>query len=197
MKKKIAVFASGSGSNYQAIMEDIREKQKDIEVSLLICDKPGAKAVERAKIFGTPVHVFNPKNYQSKAEYESEIRTLLQTAGVDLIILAGYMRLIGETLLTAYEGRILNIHPSLLPAFPGKDAIGQAVRAGVQKTGVTVHYVDSGMDTGKVIAQESLEIEPDEPEEVLQQRIQQIEHRLYPETIYAILESGKGENVNT
>lgn len=197
MKTNIAVFASGNGSNYQAIMEDIQEKKQNVQISVLVCDKAEAKVVERAADFDTRVHVFNPKSYEKKADYEREILAVLQDAGVEWIILAGYMRLIGETLLSSFEDRILNIHPSLLPAFPGKDAIGQALQAGVKVTGVTVHYVDSGMDTGKIIAQEPVRVNVEDTKETLQQRIQQMEHQLYPETIYAVLASGKGENIHS
>lgn len=196
MKKRIAVFASGSGSNYQSIVEAIKQKNQGIEVCLLVCDKPEAKVIERAAFYGTPVHIFNPKSYETKAQYETEIVKVLQETKVEWIILAGFMRLIGETLLSPFEGRIINIHPSLLPEFPGKDAIGQALKAGVRITGVTIHYVDSGMDTGKIIAQEAVKIEPEDTQEVLQKRIQQVEHHLYPETIYALVASEKGENVN-
>lgn len=197
MKKRMAVFASGSGSNYQSIMESLQQQEQPAEVAVLICDKPEAKVLERAAYFKTPVYVFNPKVYKTKADYEKDILRELQKSGVEWIILAGYMRLIGETLLTPYDGRIINIHPSLLPDFPGKDAIGQALQAGVRVTGVTVHYVDSGMDTGKIIAQEPVKIEPDDTSDSLQQRIQRVEHRLYPETINKLLVSGKGENVNS
>lgn len=113
----------------------------------------------------------------------------LQDLEVEWIFLAGYMRLIGETLLSQYEGRIVNIHPSLLPDFPGKDAIGQAYRAGVSKTGVTIHYVDEGMDTGPIIAQEEIERLPEETEEQLKTRIQAVEHRLYPNVINQLMQN--------
>lgn len=195
-KKQIAVFASGSGSNYQAIMEKLAGKEYGYEVALLVCDKPGAKVIARAESFGTPVHVFNPKHYTNKARYENELLSALRDAGVDWIVLAGYMRLIGETLLKPFQDRILNIHPSLLPSFPGKDAVGQAFQAGVKVTGVTVHYVDAGMDTGKIIAQEAVKVKPEDTPDSLQQRIQQIEHHLYPETIQSLLAPEKGEKIN-
>jgi phosphoribosylglycinamide formyltransferase 1 len=180
---KFAVFASGSGSNFQAIVNAVNNGNLRGELTLLICDKPGAKVIERAKNENIPFFVFSPKNYESKADYEKEILLLLKEKDVQFIVLAGYMRLIGETLLSAYEGKIVNIHPSLLPAFPGKDAIGQAIRAGVKVTGVTVHYVDEGMDTGPIIAQKAIEILENDNEITLQEKIHQIEHDLYPKVL--------------
>lgn len=180
--KKIAVFASGSGSNFQAILD----AQLKAEVSLLVCDKPQAFCVERAKAAGVPTFVFQAKDYASKEAYEREILDALN--GVDLIVLAGYMRLIGPTLLQAFEGKIVNIHPSLLPAFPGKDAIGQALEAKVKVSGVTVHFVDAGMDTGPIIAQKAIELSEDETKESLQTKIHQIEHELYPKVIQGLLQ---------
>jgi phosphoribosylglycinamide formyltransferase 1 len=180
---KFAVFASGSGSNFQAIVNAVNNGNLRGELTLLICDKPGAKVIERAKNENIPFFVFSPKNYESKADYEKEILLLLKEKDVQFIVLAGYMRLIGETLLSAYEGKIVNIHPSLLPVFPGKDAIGQAIRAGVKVTGVTVHYVDEGMDTGPIIAQKAIEILEKDNEITLQEKIHQIEHDLYPKVL--------------
>ncbi|WP_407269813.1 phosphoribosylglycinamide formyltransferase [Radiobacillus sp. PE A8.2] len=183
----IAVFASGTGSNFVAIMEAIELGKLDATVSLLVCDKPEVKVLEKAERYGVPVFAFQPKSYPSKQAFEQEIVAQLTEANVAWIVLAGYMRLIGQTLLDAYPSKIVNIHPSLLPAFPGLDAIGQALQAGVQVTGVTIHYVDAGMDTGKIIAQQALSIEPEEDRTSLQQRIQTIEHYLYPQTIQHLL----------
>lgn len=192
--KKIAVFASGSGSNFQAIAVAAQAGTLKAEISLLVCDKPGAFAIDRAEMLGIPAFVISPKSYHSKAAYEAEILQKLTGLEVDLIVLAGYMRLIGQTLLEAYEGKIVNIHPSLLPAFPGKDAIGQALAAGVEKTGVTIHYVDEGMDTGPAIASAAVKIEPGETRETLQKKIQRIEHSLYPEVLEQLL-NGEEEAV--
>lgn len=180
MNQQISVFASGTGSNFDAMMQD--EKIAD-SIVLLVCDKPGAAVVAKAEKFGVATLVLDPKSYPTKQEYEKVIYEKLQALEVEWIFLAGYMRLIGETLLSHYEGRIINIHPSNLPDFPGKDAIGQAYRAGVSETGVTVHYVDEGMDTGPIIAQEQIEMIPGETEEQLKTRIQAVEHRLYPNVI--------------
>ncbi|RKQ34615.1 phosphoribosylglycinamide formyltransferase [Oceanobacillus halophilus] len=181
---KAAVFASGTGSNFQAIMENAN---LPCEISLLICDKPGARVLEKAKKFGVPTFVFKPKEYTNKEEYEKLLVEKLREADVSWVFLAGYMRIVGPTLLSAYEGRIVNIHPSLLPKFPGKDAIGQAFQAGENVTGVTVHFIDEGIDTGPIIAQEPVYILADDTEESLKDRIQKVEHRLYPRVIQKIV----------
>lgn len=182
--KRAAVFASGTGSNFLALINRV-----DIgcEIVSLVCDRPDATVIDKAKAFGIDTFVFNPKLYNEKSAYESEIKRYLLTARIEWLFLAGYMRLIGPTLLNEFEGKILNIHPSLLPAFPGKDAIGQALDAGVNETGVTVHFVDEGMDTGPIIAQERILINKDDTRASLQERIQQVEHRLYPEVIKQLL----------
>lgn len=191
-KERVAIFASGTGSNYEAIME---AKDLPCEVVLLVCDQPKALVLEKAKKYGTSTFVFDAKDYNSRSAYEKKIVKQLKQAKVKWIFFAGYMRLIGSTLLAAYEGSILNIHPSLLPNFPGLDAIGQAFRAGVTETGVTIHYVDAGMDTGPIIAQEAVEILPKDTLETLTKKIQRVEHRLYPETIRQLLTGElKGEN---
>ncbi len=181
--KKIAVFASGSGTNFQAIIEAIKSGNLQAEICVLICDKQNAYAIERAKANGIATFVFNPKDYPNKQAFEQEILNELKKYEVEWVVLAGYMRLIGETLLHAYEGKIVNIHPSLLPSFPGVDAIGQAYQAGVKVTGVTIHYVDEGMDTGPIIAQEAVYVDVDDTKESLTKKIQAVEHKLYPETL--------------
>jgi phosphoribosylglycinamide formyltransferase 1 len=193
-RKKIAIFASGSGSNFQAIAVAAQAGTLNAEICLLVCDKPGAFAVERAEMLGIPALVIVPKNYPTKEAYETEILQRITSLDVELVVLAGYMRLIGSTLLRAYEGKIVNIHPSLLPAFPGKDAIGQALAAGVETTGVTIHYVDEGMDTGPIIASAPVKVVSGETRESLQKKIQRIEHNLYPEILEELL-NGKEEAV--
>ncbi len=193
--KKIALFASGSGSNVQAIVDSVQKGEIPAEVAILICDQPDAYVIKRAEKLQIPVFAFRAKDYSSKAEFEREIVNKLHEAKVDYIFLAGYMRLIGETLLNAYAGKIVNIHPSLLPAFPGKDAIGQAFAARVKITGVTVHFVDEGMDTGPIIDQESVRIVNEDTRESLQQKIQQVEHQLYPKVIRQLLTNAAEEEV--
>lgn len=181
---KAAVFASGSGSNFQAIME-----QEDLacEVVLLVCDQPQASVIDKAAAFGVPTFVFESQHFSTKADYEQEVIKRLKTAQVDWVFLAGYMRIVGPTLLQSFSQKIINIHPSLLPAFPGKDAIGQAYRAKVHTTGVTVHYIDEGIDTGPIIAQKEVRIQADDKQDNLQKRIQKAEHLLYPQIINQVI----------
>lgn len=187
MAMNLAVFASGTGSNFDAIMSAIKEGTLDANVSLLVCDKIEASVVQKAQMHQIDTVVFNSKCYESKAAYEEVLLKDLQSRGIDYIILAGFMRLIGPTLLDAYEHRILNIHPSLLPSFPGKDAVGQALEKKVKVTGVTVHFVDNGMDTGPIIEQVAVRIEPDDTREAVQKKIQAVEHKLYPRVIQSLL----------
>lgn len=181
---KIAVFASGTGSNFAAILEAIQSKKiTNVQVVLLVSDRPEALAVQKAKDELIPVFTFNAKDFPNKQAYEEEILEKLTQREVDFIVLAGYMRLLGHVLLGAYDRKIINVHPSLLPAFQGKDAIGQALNYGVKVTGVTVHFVDEGMDTGAVISQRAVLIDSDETRESLIKKIQELEHSLLPEVI--------------
>ena len=186
MVSKIAVFASGSGSNFQAIAEAIERAELNAQIELVVTDKPGAFVVERAKKFNIPVLELAPKTFADKAAYEAAVVKALREKDVEWIVLAGYMRLIGDTLLSAYSNHIVNIHPSLLPSFPGKDAIGQAMAHGVKVTGVTVHYVDAGMDTGPIIAQQAVDV-VDGDRESTEARIHTAEHGLYTKTLQQLL----------
>lgn len=185
---RAAVFASGTGSNFEAIM---KAGNLGCDIHLLICDQPGATVLEKAKHYSVPTYVFTAKDFPSKQAYEEQIVKQLHDAGIYWVFLAGYMRILGKTILRAYEGKIINIHPSLLPVFPGKDAIGQAFTAKVAKTGVTVHYVDEGMDTGPIIAQEEVEIFEYDTIDTLKNRIQKVEHDLYPRVIKALVQKNK------
>lgn len=186
---RIAVFASGSGSNFQAIVDAVKQGTLDVNIELLVCDRPQAGVVQRAEAADIPVFAFRPKEYSSREAYEAEILQTLTDKQIDLIVLAGYMRLITEKLVKPYEGRMINVHPSLLPSFPGIDAIKQAVDHGVKVTGVTVHYVDGGMDTGPIIAQTAVPILENESIEQLTERIHRIEHELFPKVIQSISEA--------
>ncbi|WFB59519.1 phosphoribosylglycinamide formyltransferase [Paenibacillus sp. BR1-192] len=180
---RMAVFASGRGSNFQALVDAQQSGALGGEISILVCDKPQAPVVELAKAANVDVFAFQPKEYASKEDYEREIAAELLQRGVELIVLAGYMRLLSPSFVEFYNGRIINIHPSLLPAFPGKDAIGQALAYGVKMTGVTVHFVDGGMDTGPVIAQKAVEIKDGDTAETLAERIHAVEQKLYSEVV--------------
>lgn len=181
---RIAVFASGQGSNFQALLDASRAgRLGGAEIVLLVSDKPQAPVVERAQAAGVDTFVFQPKAYARREDYEAEIAAELEGRQVDLVVLAGYMRLLTAVLVDRYAGRMINIHPSLLPAFPGKDAIGQAWEYGVKVTGVTVHLVDGGMDTGAVVAQTAVPLLPDDRIESLEERIHQAEKELYPQVV--------------
>ena len=186
MKKRLAVFASGSGTNFEAIAQACADGRLDAEVALMVCDKPGAAVVARAERFGVPAFVASPKSFGSKAEFEREVIRRLDAAKIDLVCLAGYMRIISEELLDAYGGLIINIHPSLLPAFKGAHAVEDAVAYGVKVYGITIHWVNADLDGGKIIAQRAFEYDGDDPEEV--HRLgQKIEHTLYVETRQKLL----------
>jgi phosphoribosylglycinamide formyltransferase-1 len=188
--RRIAVFASGNGSNFQAIVNAVKEGRLDVSVELLVCDKPKAYVVERAQAAGVPVLAFRAKDYASREECDRMILAELQARGIELVVLAGYMRILTPTLVEPYYGRMVNIHPSLLPSFPGLDAIGQALAHGVKVTGVTVHFVDGGLDSGPIITQQAMEIHEDDTADTLAARIHVVEHELYPKTI-GLLSSGR------
>lgn len=182
----IAIFASGEGSNFEALVVAAERGEIPAEVVLLVCDRPHAKVVERAARHGIETFAFNPKQYATKADYEREIVARLDQKGVELVCLAGYMRLVGETLLGAYAGRMINVHPSLLPAFRGARAIEQAIEAGVKVFGVTIHEVDASLDGGRILAQKAFEYEGSDQAE-LEQLIHAVEHPLYVKTVEKLL----------
>lgn len=189
---RIAVFASGNGSNFQVIADAVNKQEIEGEIVLLFSDNHQAKVLSRAEKLGIPTQTFSPKDFSDKSTYEAEILHMLEEEVVELIVLAGYMRLIGPALLEAYPERIINIHPSLLPAFPGLHGIRDAYEARVAETGVTVHYIDKGIDTGPIIAQEKVPITPEDTLESLEEKIHQTEHRLYPTVLKRIIKE-KGQ----
>ena len=180
MKTRIAIFASGFGSNARAIMQACFDKKINAEVVLVVSDKKNANVHQFAKEYFVQSVSFDRADFQSKEAHEIAIINRLKHDQVDFIVLAGYMRLIGKSLLDEYEGKIINIHPSLLPKYRGLDAIGQAIQNGEQEIGVTVHYVDAGMDTGKIIAQKKIEqnIQGKEKAEI-EKLVHEVEHVLY------------------
>ena len=184
--KRIAVFASGNGSNFEAIAAACERGEIPARIALAVCDKPEARVVERAANHGVECFVFRPKEYGSKADYEREIVRRLDAAQVDLVCLAGYMRLCGEELLGAYGGRIINIHPALLPAFKGAHAIRDAFEYGVKVYGVTIPGVDASLDGGPIIAQRAFAYEGRDLDE-LEAMVHAVEHPLYIETIGKLL----------
>lgn len=179
---RVAVLASGEGSNLQALL-DVVHGRHGVELVRVVSDKPGARALERAEGAGVPTAVFPIADFDDRAVRDAAIAALLKDDEVHFVVLAGYMAILSPEFIAAFFGRIINVHPSLLPKYPGLRAIEQALEAGDNQTGVTVHYVDEGVDTGPIIAQEMLGIAPGETAEQLAERIHEIEHRLLPEVI--------------
>jgi phosphoribosylglycinamide formyltransferase-1 len=182
---KLGVLGSGKGSNFRAIAEAIARGELDAEVRIVISDVPDAGILTLARERGIPASHIAPGRFKTKLEPEQEhqLVAMLRNAGVELVALAGYMRMIKAPLLDAFPQRVINIHPSLLPSFPGLEAWKQAVEAHATKSGCTVHYVDSGMDTGEIIAQSEVPVLPGDTAETLHARIQIAEHQLYPAVI--------------
>ena len=185
---RLGILGSGSGSNMQAILDAIQNGELEAEIVIVLSDVPDAYILKRAERAGLPAGVIDCRSLSSKFPEEAQRETadILSQAGVELICLAGFMRLLRPPLLSAFPGRIINIHPSLLPNFPGLCAWTQAVEAGAHESGCTVHYVDAGMDTGTIIAQASVPVLPDDTPDRLHARIQEEEHKLYPAAIAQI-----------
>ena len=181
----LGILGSGSGSNMQAILDAIDAGTLDARIALVLSDNPEAYILERARNRGIETALIDCRGFRTKFPDEAQQETAekLKAAGVDLVCLAGFLRLVKRPLLDAFPNRILNIHPALLPAFPGLEAWKQALDAGVSETGCTVHFVDEGMDTGPVILQEAVPVLPGDTAESLHARIQVVEHRLYPAAI--------------
>lgn len=179
MSKKIAVFASGNGSNFQVIGEQF-------PVEFVFSDHRDAYVLERADKLGILSYAFELKEFENKAEYEEAIVNLLAQHQIDLVCLAGYMKIVGPTLLSAYQGRMINIHPAYLPEFPGAHGIEDAWNAGVTESGVTIHWVDSGVDTGKIIKQVRVPRLVHDTIESFEERIHAAEYQLYPQVLESL-----------
>lgn len=184
----LGVLGSGSGSNMQAILDAIDAGTLDARIALVLSDNPNAFILERAHKRGIATGIIDCRGFKTKFPEEAQQETAdrLMVAGVELVCLAGFLRLVKQPLLDAFPNRIINIHPALLPAFPGLESWKQALDAGVAETGATVHFVDEGMDTGPVILQERVPVLPGDTAESLHARIQVAEHRLYPAAIKLI-----------
>jgi len=187
-KFRLGVLGSGKGSNFVAVAEACRAGTVPAEVALVLSDVAEAGMLERARERGIPARFMPPGKFRTKLDEEAEQAYIeaLRDAGVDLVILAGFMRVIKDRLLQAFAGRIINIHPSLLPSFPGLAAWRQALEHGVKVTGCTVHFVDAGVDSGPIIGQQTVPVLDDDTPETLHQRIQVAEHELYPRCVAAI-----------
>lgn len=180
---QIAVLVSGRGTNLQAIIEAIKGGRIDGDIKLVISDNPEAYALKRAKNNQITTKIIHYKKFTNKTEYEKKIIKHLRSYNIDLVVLAGYMRLLSEGFIKAYRHRIINIHPALLPAFPGLHAQKQALDYGVKISGCTVHFVDEGMDTGPIILQKAVKVKQSDTEETLSKRILRYEHQILPEAI--------------
>ncbi|MEA4925027.1 MAG: phosphoribosylglycinamide formyltransferase [Syntrophomonadaceae bacterium] len=185
---KLAVLASGRGSNFIALNEAIQAGKLNADICVLISDRAEAPALNKARDLGVKAVHINPRNYSSRDEYEAEVVKILKAREIDIVVLAGYMRLVGRVLLQAYKLRVLNIHPALLPSFVGLHAQRQAVEYGVKFSGCTVHLVDEGMDSGPIIMQAVVPVQPDDTEDMLADRILGQEHRVYSEVLQLLAE---------
>ncbi len=188
MKKRIGVLLSGRGSNFEALAESAETGRiPNAEIAIVVSNREGAPGIDKAKSRGIPTQVIPSKGLEREA-YDRQVAAALQTANVDLVCLAGYMRLLSPFFIAAYPGRILNIHPSLLPAFPGLEAQRQALEHGVKFAGCTVHFVDENLDAGPIVLQAGIPVHDDDTEETLSERILREEHRIYSEAVRIVLE---------
>lgn len=180
---KIGVLVSGSGTNLQAIIDRIADGSLNAEVALVVSSRPGVRGIERAQAAGLPVLVMEKSEYVEPEAADAKIASALKEAGCEYVIMAGYMRMVRKPLLDAYPGRIVNLHPALLPSFKGAHAIQDAFDYGVKVTGVTVHFADDKYDCGPIIAQRALPVEEGWDVDTLEEHIHAIEHELYPEVV--------------
>jgi phosphoribosylglycinamide formyltransferase 1 len=185
MEGRIAVLASGKGTNLQALLDDPRVGP---HVALVVSDRVDAPALDRARAHEIETVHLDPRDFPTRAAHDEALATLLRDRATDVVVLAGYMRILGPEVVEAFSGQMLNVHPSLLPAFPGIRAIAEAVDYGVRVTGVTVHLVDEQLDHGPVVFQEAVEVHPDDTAESLEERVHEVEHRLLPAAVEALLE---------
>lgn len=179
----IGVLVSGNGSNLQALIDEQEAGRLPVEIRAVVCNKPGVYALERAAKHHLPALVLPNRQYATREEHEGAICRALEAQQVQLVVLAGYMRLLTPFFVRRYKNRIINLHPALLPAFPGTDSIRRAFEGGVKVTGVTVHFVDEGEDTGPIILQQALPIEGADTVETLEAKVHALEHRLLPQAV--------------
>jgi phosphoribosylglycinamide formyltransferase-1 len=188
--RSIGVLISGRGSNLQSMIEAIAARRLDARIAVVVSSRAGAAGLQRARSAGIEALHLNPRDYPDRETYDRALADLLRARGVELVCLAGFMRLVGRPLLGAFPDRILNIHPSLLPSFPGLDAQRQALEHGVRVTGVTVHLVNAELDAGPIVLQAAVPVLDDDTVETLAARVLVEEHRLYPEAIRLLLDGG-------
>ncbi|OFV91031.1 MAG: phosphoribosylglycinamide formyltransferase [Acidobacteria bacterium RIFCSPLOWO2_12_FULL_65_11] len=190
MNRRLAALISGRGSNLQAIIDAVTTRRLDATVAVVLSNRSAAPGLQRAREAGIETIYLSPREYPDRDAYDRAIAGALQAREVGLVCLAGFMRLIGRPLLDAFPNRILNVHPSLLPAFPGLEAQRQALEHGVRVSGATVHLVNAELDAGPIILQAAVLVLPDDSVETLSARILEEEHRIYPEAIRLVLEGG-------
>jgi phosphoribosylglycinamide formyltransferase-1 len=185
MSGRVAVLVSGGGTNLQALLDDPAVAPS---LGLVVSDRPAVKALDRAADRDVPAVVVGPGAYADRQTWEAALLDTLAAHGVDTLVLAGWMRLLSGTVLEAFPGRVLNVHPALLPAFPGMHGVADALAYGVKVTGVTVHLVDEGTDTGPIVLQEAVEVRDDDDWDSLETRVHDVEHRLLRRAVRALLE---------
>jgi phosphoribosylglycinamide formyltransferase-1 len=188
--RRIAVLISGRGSNLQALIDAVARKQLDATIAVVISNRPDAQGLERARAAGIPALVIPHRDYPSRDAFEDALVAELRARDVALVCLAGFMRLLGRTYVEAFADRTLNVHPSLLPAFPGVDAQRQALEHGVKIAGATVHFVTGELDGGPIIMQGAVPVRDDDTADTLSARILEVEHRIYPEAVGSVLDGG-------
>ena len=181
----MAVLASGEGTNLQALLDDASLGR---QVALVVSDRPQARALGRARRSGVQTVVVEPSGFQDRSSYDKALVALLEDERIDIVVLAGFMRILGPEVVSRFENRILNVHPSLLPSFPGDRSVKEALEWGVKLTGVTVHLVDDQVDHGPVVAQEAIPVLPDDDPASLETRVHEVEHRLLPMAVRAMVE---------
>jgi len=184
----IAVFASGRGTNFSAIARAVKKGKIPANLSLLVCDNPKAAVIGKAKRAGVEVFLIQRSDFTSKRDFEDRIIQRLQEAGIDLIVLAGFMRMLSPEFVQRFKFKILNIHPALLPSFKGAEGMQDAFEYGVKVAGVTVHFVDEEMDHGPIILQAPVKIDEQETRESFEARIHKIEHKIYPQAVRLFVE---------
>ena len=181
---KIAVLVSGSGTNLQTLIEQLHQDETSgIKIAVVISDRRKAYALTRAKLVGIPTHVVRTQDFANRLDFDAEISRIIEHSAVELIVLAGFMKLFQPPFVQKYRNRILNVHPTLLPAFPGAHPVADTLAYGVKIAGVTVHFVDEDVDSGPIVAQSAVPVLDTDDEESLHNRIQVEEHKLYPEVI--------------
>ena len=190
-RARLGIMASGSGSNFEAIAQAIENGELNAQIEVVVYNNPDAKVVERARRLGVPARLLDHRKFESRAALDDAIAGVLNEHGVEWVVMAGWMRRVTERLLTAFPQRILNIHPSLLPSFPGIRAVDRALAAGVKIAGCSVHYVELIVDSGPIVAQAAVPVLPEDSVATLQARIQVQEHRLFPLAIAIALKQAK------